>query len=162
MTREGIETLVAEWLPRMHLSHWKVTIDWSKPVEDDTAALVEREDTYDITTMRFSAEYPTWTEQYAEWTVVHELMHLVTRDLEQAVEASHDSLPAAARKLADARFEHELEGVVDRTARVLVELWAPGRLMASLWDEEPQKPLQMTHPSERINDARPGGRENGE
>lgn len=122
MTSDWLEECVARWVPRLGLTHWAIEFDWDRPVppEENTEAMVERTDSYDVATMRFSAKYLTWTAAWAEWVVVHELIHLVTRDLEHAAEAAQELLPKKARKLAAAHFHHEVEGVIDRLAAVLL------------------------------------------
>jgi hypothetical protein len=123
LTRGEIERIVAVWQDRMRLGHWQVDVDWSKPPEiEDTLANCSAHGPYDFAKIRFSPEYPTWERRFANLVVVHELMHLVTRDLEYAAEAGEQAMPTAARPLFKSRIEHEVEAVVDKAATVLVDL----------------------------------------
>lgn len=121
LTREDIASLVDVWQERLRLTHWEIRIDWeNEPGEDELANV--NWSFYDVATLRFAATYPMWSRREANWTVVHELMHIVMRDLQEGVESAERVLPASAYRLFDARFQHELEGVVDRTAALLIEL----------------------------------------
>lgn len=123
-TRQDIETYVARWLPLLRLTHWAVTLDWGTPADDGDDASIHPTESYDLARMRLSSDFAKWTPTYAEGVVVHELLHLVTRDLEHAADLTHGLLPKAARELAEAHFTHEVEGVVDRIAAVLVAVAA--------------------------------------
>lgn len=123
MTAERINAMVASWADRLGLSHWQIQVDWSGLTPNGEQALVHPADSYDTATLQFHAEFTAWTPAWAEWVVVHELLHLVMRDQDSTVEAVIDLLPAKARALAENRYEHEAEGVVDRLAAVLVALY---------------------------------------
>lgn len=122
MTREQIEALFRSWAPRLRLGHWTITFDWTKPSPKGTWAAVTFEDSYDVAIVRVGAEHDTWDPTVGEQVVVHELMHLVMRDAQRAVELTHKLLEPQARRLARVQFDHELEGVVDRMATVLVDI----------------------------------------
>ena len=122
MTREQIETYFETWLPRLRLTHWDIFINWDEPPPEGESAITTWAYAYDSAMFRFAPSYDTWTERYAEATVVHELLHLVARDLDVAIDACHSQLSGRARALAKARTDHEMEGVVDRVATVLVAL----------------------------------------
>jgi hypothetical protein len=119
MNRSDIEGYLAEWQTRLGLDHWKIEVKWDKPASEDQDARVEMEDWYDTCTMHLASEWREWNVQKAQAIVVHELLHLVFRDLGGAVEAVHALLGSEAKVLADARFQHEVEGVVERLAQVL-------------------------------------------
>src|SRR5690242_15181803 len=114
MTRENIEAIVTEWVPRLGLSHWELKVDWSRPAGDDNDAEFERAEWYDVASLFFSPKYVYWARNYAERVVLHELMHLVTRDLDGTVDRARSLLPSAARRLAEKEYERAIEGVVER------------------------------------------------
>jgi hypothetical protein len=125
MTRDFIEECVERWLPRLRLTHWAVKVDWNQlPPEGDEAECLPL-DSYDVATLRFGRDFSKWDARYAEGVVVHELLHLVTRDLQIATDNVQKLLPKAARPLAESVLNHEIEGVVDRIAAVLVAVAAP-------------------------------------
>lgn len=117
-----MEGLVGAWMPRLGLTHWKVKVNWNKAADEDADASTDLETPYDLATIRFATAWDTWAPDYAETVVVHELLHLVTRDMEEAVGLAFEALPKPARKLAESWHHHELEGVVDRIASSLVAL----------------------------------------
>lgn len=124
-TADDLEHMVAVWQERMHLTHWTIEFDWINPAEEQNHAEVSRNNPYDSARLRFNAGYSEWSRFFANHTVVHELMHLVTRDLEEAANALEDHVPAKVHALFDAHVTYELEGVVDRTAQIIVELAGP-------------------------------------
>lgn len=126
MTSTDIVGLVRAWAPRLGLSHWEIDVTWDETLTDDVANVVV-ESSYDgarITLRADLVEHPD--AEYVEATVVHELLHVVMRDLDATLPPVLDLLPRGAASLARARYEHESEGIVDRLATVLVRL-APMR-----------------------------------
>jgi hypothetical protein len=130
MTQEQIEDLVARWVPRLSLTHWKLTVDWENAAED-CEAQVDWADSYDEAVLHFAETHTDWTRDKAEHVVVHELVHLIFRDLQATAKAGRTPLGLAARTVAEVAFEHELEGVVDRVAAALVALGPHGRLIVT-------------------------------
>jgi len=122
MTREVIDELVRQWVPRLRLTHWELRVDWDKPADEGDEANISPHDSYDLAVLRFTTKFPKWPRYYAEQVVVHELLHLVTRDLEQVAAATRDTMPSSARQLAESAFEHEIEGVIDRVAACFAAL----------------------------------------
>ena len=120
MTREGMERLIAAWVPRMGLGHWEITVKWDEPCDSENDAEFSREDWYDIATVRLSPDWAGWTAAYAERVVVHELRHLVTRDLDGSVAMAYEGLPETSRRLAERHYQRAIEGVVERMAATLV------------------------------------------
>lgn len=122
MTRADIEEIALTWRERLNLAHWTIRFSYPAEIEGDPLAETIGHDDYDHAEIRFSPSFPSWTREYANTVVVHELMHLVTRDLARACESLDELLSAGARSLFKSWFDHELEGVVDRTAALLVGL----------------------------------------
>jgi hypothetical protein len=126
-SRDDIEYIVKMWLARLYLTHWTIVFVWDKPLtKDDPAgealAEIDRYEEYDYAFARFGADFATWTREDANKTIVHELLHLSTRDLEWAADAVEKVLHPDAYKLHAARMKHETEAHVDRMATILVEL----------------------------------------
>lgn len=122
LTREYMEEVIREWQTVLGLTHWTIIVDWDTPAAEDNYADVAPKDSYDEATIKLSADWPSWSFDFATKTLIHELLHLTTRDLLTAATAVEDVLPASAWKLFEDRFTHELEGVVDRIALTLVDL----------------------------------------
>lgn len=113
-----VETLVPTWVERLGLGHWKLTIKWDD-IEDGYAQCLY-EDSYDDADITLARRLLERGSYFAEWTLVHELLHLTFRDLDVATKAAHEGLTPEAQRLADARYAHEAEGVIDRIAASLV------------------------------------------
>lgn len=123
MTEEQMVGHVKDWKKRLSLEHWDLSLEFKDLHEElDRDADITFADDHDNADMRIHTGFNKWDEDYAQWVVVHELMHLVMRDLHQSTGLIMTQLPKTARKIANALFLHELEGVVDRTSMALVSL----------------------------------------
>jgi hypothetical protein len=119
--RRYIDTLVEDWAVRLNLQHWDIKVMWDEPADQkiDTANIIRD---YDYAKIHLAGNWPTWSKDIAQRTIVHELMHLVTRDLEQVCADMEEVLGRLAWAVFEKRHNHELEAVVDRMATVLVFL----------------------------------------
>lgn len=77
---------------------------------------------YEIARLYFSAEWSSWPVAKFEQIVVHELLHLCHRDIDEAWADLDGQLHRDAWTLADKRYKQENEGFVDRLAFRLVEI----------------------------------------
>lgn len=118
-----LERVLATWVGRLRLSHWDIAIDWKKSAEDDNLAEHHTSDTYDISTIRVAlGSFRDWGAEETNRTIVHELVHILLRDLDVAVRSVEQPLRAGLFDLFLNRFEHETEGAVERIARALIDL----------------------------------------
>lgn len=117
----SIEELVRDWQDKLDLLHWRIDIAFEDL--DNAYGEARPEEHYDQTTLVFNLEaLLNKNSLYVEATVVHELLHLHTRDLERLPEQWKPVVhPDVAGQLDD-RFRHELEGVIDRMAWAIVNL----------------------------------------
>lgn len=122
LTKGQIERLVRVWVPRLGLERWKIEVDWSKPCADENVAEIEKSSFYDTGTIRVEPGWVKWTAEYAEQTLVHELLHLCHRDVDQAFADLEGQLQRDAWVLSERRYRQAMEGFVDRTASRLVEI----------------------------------------
>jgi hypothetical protein len=120
MTKEHLEELVRSWQSRLGLDAWDVKIDWVKPAREGTNSVTWRSDDYDSATIMWDPEFPEWDPLFAEQIVVHELLHLLTRDIDRVVADLEGELHRDVYTQVDRRYEHEVEGLVDRLACRLV------------------------------------------
>lgn len=122
MTKGQVERLVRVWQGRLGLERWDVKVDWSKPCADDRVAEVEKSSYYDTGTLRWEPGWSKWTAEYAEATVVHELLHLCHRDVDESFADLEGQLQRDAWILSERRYRQAMEGFIDRTASRLVEI----------------------------------------
>lgn len=132
MTREQIAEIVDTWVPRLGLEHWEITVHWEPhPLDADDPpsfdthdkAWVHRARDYDEARMYFNEkamEY--WTARDAHATVVHELLHLVTRDVEFVLDMLDEMLHRDVDTLVMRAHRHAVEGAIDRLAYRIVDM----------------------------------------
>jgi hypothetical protein len=127
LTRADMEWIVGIWIPMLGLSHWEINIDW-EPDDDEfdsphKQAYTWRARDYDTARVCFNpTEFPKWSREKAHQVVVHELLHLVTRDVEFILDNLEGMLHRDVDKLIDQTFHHHLEGAIDRLAYRIVEI----------------------------------------
>ena len=120
MTRGQLSRLVAQYQRRLGLTHWALEVDFDSELKEGRDAEVAWSWNDDAATVRLAAgEWRGWDEDKARRVVAHELLHLLTRDLLVCGEEMVEALPKKARRLARARWEHEVEGVTERLAALL-------------------------------------------
>ena len=122
MTEKQRNDLVVKWKKHLRLDHWLIEIVDEEPDNPDALASVMPAESYDRATIRFAASWTEWPPSFAERVVVHELLHIVFRDLVEAEQSIYDALSHDARVLYSRRLDHELEGVIDRLAERFVEV----------------------------------------
>jgi len=109
------------------LTHWRierVSVVAETPNGQSANASVQPSHTYDSVFFWFKEEFlQEASKRQVDETIIHEWMHVLMRDLDQAVEAVEDELsPASERQWAE-RIGHEREGLVDRLARTIYLLY---------------------------------------
>jgi hypothetical protein len=121
MSRDEILGIVEHWQHRLDLGHWRITVDPSETIDDAEAnAEIRIEEDTDFASIVLSGGFATWSRDWANKVVVHELLHVAFRDLEEHVKAVKTFAPGPAFDLFIDRYNHECEGVVDRLACRLV------------------------------------------
>lgn len=122
MTIAEIAYIVETLKHRFRLSHWKITL--AEGALEKCDARIDADTSYDFATLTIDpTQFAKWDRHTANHVIAHELLHLLMRDLDEAVETANSAIPnAAARYMAQARYGHESEGVVDRLATLLVSV----------------------------------------
>jgi hypothetical protein len=124
VTEKRLRRLFADWQGRLGLASWEVVLDFEEPCSEVAHAVASRPDDYDRATIRFDKDWKKWSEAFSGRIVVHELLHLLTRDIDRVVADLEGELHKDAYTQVDRRYSHEIEGLVDRLAVRLVELLA--------------------------------------
>jgi len=120
LTREQIDEIVEAWQEALGLGTWHLKVDWDKPSGEDADATTWRSNQYDRATMHFSKDHVDWDADFANWIVVHELLHLVTREVDEMLKDVYDQLHRDVATQVERRYEQTIEGIVDRLARRIV------------------------------------------
>lgn len=130
MTHRTAERLLEAWRRRL-VPEWTVALDWDEHPDDAGSRLdVVQSQDYHHAIVRTCAG---WLECDAphpgddgdrerEIDLVHELLHLLWRDVEQAARRAAEGLGDQAHNLARAGWKHALEGAIERTARAMVDV----------------------------------------
>lgn len=124
MTKRQVEQLVADWQQRLGLERWKIAFAWDRPTSSAVHAVIHRDDQYDTAILRLSKVWETWSEEKLAMVIAHELLHLHFRDVDRTIASVKDTLHPDAWSMVNARYEHEVEGLIDRLAHRLVEIAA--------------------------------------
>lgn len=129
MTKAQLERVVRVWQSRLSLESWDLSVAWVKDAvtgegcSEDADATTWRANTYDRAVVYPSPDkFGSWSDEVTNRIVVHELLHLVTRDLDRAVTAVEGQVHPDVFRMVEKRYDHEIEGVVDRLAYRLVEI----------------------------------------
>jgi hypothetical protein len=117
-----MERLLKTWQARLGLDSWDITVDFDTCCSEACHATVKRSDTYDRATMLLDVEWESWDGVFAARTVVHELLHLLTRDIDEVYKSLESHLHRDVYDVVDSRYQHEIEGLVDRLSYRFVEL----------------------------------------
>jgi hypothetical protein len=127
LDRAYADLVLEAWLIRLGMLEWRVSVDWHAHGWADSDlhyAQVMVPATLLTTTIRLNADRSGgWDDDLdLNETIVHELLHLAMRDVEQLVDSLLEHLLPMARELGSDRWRHAEELVVERLARVLVAL----------------------------------------
>lgn len=130
MTKKQMETIVAEWIPRLGLSDWDIEVRWDQDAhspdwreENPPHASTWRSRDYDKARLYFNPdELSGWSNRQANLNVVHELLHLVTRDVEFILDLLLAHLHRDMYSVVSESHRHAVEGAVDRLAYRFVQV----------------------------------------
>lgn len=124
MTRPQFEKALREWQRRLGLDAWDIAVEWDEKANEDSDATTWRSADYDRATIRLDSGWAKWTDAFTHRIIVHELVHLLTRDIDEAFKLLKRHVSEAVWAVSDDVYEHEIEGLCDRLSYRLVELAA--------------------------------------
>ena len=128
MTEKQLEKVVRLWQKRLGLQDWDISLSFVPlpfcRCEDDADATTWRQNSYDRAVIFPNADWKSKSDDALNRLMVHELLHLVTRDLDRVVASVEEQLHADAWRAVNTRYDHEIEGVVERLANRFVDLCA--------------------------------------
>ena len=118
------------WRDRMiplGLSHWRVdqvSVVDEIPGRSTAKATVQPSHSYDSVIFWFDHDFVVEASQRdLDETILHEWVHVLMRDFDQAIESVEFDLSTAGRERWSDWVNHEREGIVDRLARTLYVLY---------------------------------------
>jgi hypothetical protein len=127
VTRSEMERIVRWWQPRLGLTHWKLDIEWAPLTEDEDekpphASMWRARDYEEGRLTLDERQTVDWDRCRANTVVVHELLHLVTRETEYVLDLIDSHLHRDSQELVERAHRHAVEGAVDRIAYRFVEI----------------------------------------
>lgn len=134
MTERQLQTRVRYWqrqLPLLGLTHWRFAVtvtDDIDPVADDAlmdlrpVALADADTFYDNAEIEVRRDVLQRPQQHIDELIVHELLHVVDRDRDNAENSLLDHLADDVREAKEARLRAGREKAIDRVARQIVAL----------------------------------------
>lgn len=137
MTRAGLVKRVERWR-RLLAPEWRVTLvdelpeDPGYPVNAQVAA----DDDYLHARLWLNPDRyaPATPLGELDVTIVHELVHLLLRELRRTIDLLDGQVHRDVHRLLEERFRHEEELLVERVARVVARLEHPDGLLVGTVD----------------------------
>ena len=133
LTERQLEKRVKFWVKRLHhlgLGHWRldeVCIVGEIPEEPGAVASVQTSHLYDNFRMLFRSDYIAQADGPGiDETIVHELIHVVMRNLDRTYETVEEWMPKHTYDDFMVNVVMEREAFVERMARALYSLVAEG------------------------------------
>jgi hypothetical protein len=120
MTRRDLDKILAKWLARLPLDDWTVEIK-VEPCDSFANAQVYLPRDYHDAEIRISSDFAKWDTREANRVIVHELMHVVLRDLDSVAVQAAALLGGQAESLSRAAWLHVEEGLVEQMAQRLAD-----------------------------------------
>jgi hypothetical protein len=123
--KRRLERIISEWRARLKIEHIDIDLTLGEdPDNPDALASVEPSDLYDYAQIRFRSDWQNHDLDELNRIVVHELLHIMFRDLGVAIRSIGitGALSMDVRAIWYDRCHDAEEGVIDRLANRLVEL----------------------------------------
>ena len=115
--RHWLVPYVRQMADAMGLPHWEITVKegWPEDAANNGEMCVYRSNNYYTADIHFNrSEY---TDDDLRAGIAHEMVHLITRDYDQAAQSIENHVAPAAWSIYSDRCEHEMEQVVDAIAK---------------------------------------------
>lgn len=122
MTAKRLEHIVRVWQRRLGLESWDVKVNLHEPCHEDADATTWRSNQYERAEIRFDRDWGKWDLAFANRIVVHELVHLLARDVDEVMKPPLEHLDSRLAKTLEKIQDREMEGLVDRLAYRFVEV----------------------------------------
>lgn len=123
MTEAQLRSLVKRWSARL-VPEWRVTVEIGGE-DGDSHATAFRSKDYPTATVCFNPEFVKRPDREVEETVVHELLHLLLRDVDVAAcESIAGQLHRDVETVHARAVDHAMEGAIERLAWAFVEMEA--------------------------------------
>lgn len=124
MTEAQARLLISEWQGTLKLDHWRLEVKFVEQAhtEDGNAVIATCDPSDDYDQAKIEITRSTLKEKDCEETIVHELLHVVFREVEGVQALYRPAVLNVVADTIDVALLHAVEGTVDRLAYVLVAL----------------------------------------
>ncbi len=114
----------AYWTGVLNLDHWRIDVEVVDELDNpDALASCAPDDSYDSAKIRVRADLDDHRgdDQTLDYIIVHELLHVYLRNLDETFQAAVGSLGMMGDGHRS-RWRHEEENMIDRLAHCIVNL----------------------------------------
>lgn len=130
MNQSEIYFILNEWKKRLYLHEWDFDIDWDTPaiIDDEEcgsknyAQIWVSKDYFDAN-LKLSADWQSWTVEEANLNLVHELLHVKSRDTRHTIEYTlQGQLHRDVYDIIRSGYNHAEEAFLEAMARILINI----------------------------------------
>jgi hypothetical protein len=127
LTHEDAAQVLEIWKARLCLDHWQIEFKEGDLPEDETwsehrQAFIWRSRDYNTATLHLNPNFTEWNRRKLNLNIVHELLHLVTREVEFILDQLETLLHRDVDRVIGDGHRHAVEGAVDFLSYRFVEL----------------------------------------
>lgn len=124
MTQTKLVRRIKFWQEKLFLQRWTIEASIVDEVEGAPGALAScnRASDYDDCKMQFRADLTAEDDLFWDHLITHELVHLLTREVEVYSHHLCDQVAPIAAEMYDDTMLHFVEGLVDRISKIAVSL----------------------------------------
>jgi hypothetical protein len=125
VTPAALRRIIRTWQKRLKMEHIIIEVDLDiEPQNENALASVAPHEMYDRANMNFEGSWVNWTPFELNRVVVHELLHILFRDYNNAVTGIGQAgiLSHQVQSLWNDTCNNAEEALIDRLAHRLVEL----------------------------------------
>jgi hypothetical protein len=129
VTARAVQGILDRWVRRMGLERWKIELELVEPSRETSPdewadASIWRSNAYETAKIQLHPTWRSWSAEEAETHLVHELVHLWTRDMEEMLSIAEDQVTSAVFEVIRAAAMQRTEATVDLISRRLIAIAA--------------------------------------
>lgn len=134
-TRDFFEVQTHKWIGLLKLGHWEITVVWPEDYDkfsnteghewdsEHMVACTYRRKDFNVAEILYNESAKFKDHREAEATVVHELLHLTTRETEFILDQIDGMLHRDVDRIITDGHRHAVEQAVDHLAYALVDMY---------------------------------------
>jgi hypothetical protein len=134
MNQVEFVALTSEWQSRLGLDQWLIDVRFEEPEEETAAMECHRSSQYEQATLVIKPDLVDWEmpegwfgppldDFFLEKSIVHELLHCLTRDIRYVEDTFDGQLHRDVQSVIEQAYKRAEEQLVDKLAVALVRAW---------------------------------------